>query len=303
LTASLIEPVAAFVVPLAAAVMMFCLGLNTGWGEYARAVRRPLAVGTGLVLQLLMMPLLAAAMARLLRLEPTLAIGIVLVSACPIATPANFLTRLAGGSVALAITLTALTSLLAAFTVPWSLAWTAAHLVPGQGSLVLPPLWRMTMTLFIVATAPALLGVAVRCCSPRWAARVECRAGSVAGAAFVGGVTIAIAACAKDIPAAVAAAGPYVLILSAVGAAVAYWVGGLLGIDLPDRLALVLGVATRKFSMAAVIALTLLREPSLLSPAIAYGLLMWLPAGAVVLFGRRRSNASRPAPMPASGLA
>ena len=118
MTASSLEFVAQWVVPLGAAVIMFCIGLGVDPADLLRTLRRPRELVAGLALQLLMMPLLAVLMSRLLNLEPVLATGLVLAAACPISTPVNYLTRLGRGDVALAIALTALTSILAALTIP-----------------------------------------------------------------------------------------------------------------------------------------------------------------------------------------
>lgn len=286
----MLEFVAAQVVPAAAAVMMFCLGAGMEWSDLLKTLRKPRVIAVGMLLQLVLMPLLAAALCRACAIEPITATGLILIAASPVSAPATLMTRLARGSVALSVALTSLTSLLAAVTIPLSLEL-AAWLLPSATRLRLPPLWVMSVTLFAWCAVPTLLGTWMRQRYPTRVRAMERPLTKVAGVAFLLGLGIAIAATAKQIPSALASAGPYALLLSAVGLAAALAASRACSFDRADTLALMLGTGTRKFSFAAIVALTLLKDARLLMPGVAYGLLMWVTAGAVVAYARMRHTA------------
>ena len=281
-----LEFAAGVVIQVGAAIIMFCMGVGLRWGDLTRVLERPAVVGVGLLLQAVAMPLVAIAMCRALGVEPILASGLVLVAACPISTPSNLLTRLASGPVATSVTLTALTALLSAVTIPLAMAL-MANLLPGSRHIELPSLWRMAWSLLGVPTVPVLLGMVFCRVAPARAAACERGLMSAASAAFVLGLGITVAAAVPVIPSAMLAAGPYALLLNVVGCAVAYGVTTGLGFDARDRVAIVLGTGTRKFSFVAVVALAVLHDVRLLMPGVAYGLIMWLTAGVVVAVARR----------------
>lgn len=105
------------IIPLLA-VIMFCMGLTLSLDDFKRALSMPRLILNGLLLQYLAMPLSALVIARLMQLEPSLTIGLLLVGASPGGTASNVITYLARGNVALSISLTSLSTVLAIVLTP-----------------------------------------------------------------------------------------------------------------------------------------------------------------------------------------
>ena len=89
-------------------------------------------VGAGFAPHLLVLPLLGLAVGALFRLSPELALGLFIVSLCPAGTTSNALTFVGRGNVALAVVLTALTSLVTVFTIPIVLSWAVPWFLGGR---------------------------------------------------------------------------------------------------------------------------------------------------------------------------
>lgn len=100
-------------------LLMFSLGLDLRPGDFYRVIRYPRAAIIGLTGQLLGLPLIAALVALLLNLPPLLAVGLVLLAACPGGPSSNAFTMLARGDVALSVSLTAITSVVTILTIPF----------------------------------------------------------------------------------------------------------------------------------------------------------------------------------------
>ena len=288
---SLLNSTAQIAVPGAVAVMMFCLGMGLDRAAFARIVRRPRLMAISLLCQLLLTPIIALLMVRMLKLEPTLAGGLVLVSACPVTAAATLLTRLARGNVALSVALTAVTSLAAAVTIPPFMAMVGYAGAHGEFSGV-AALLRLGLSLAALAALPVLIGMGVRAASPRTATRVEPWAVRIASAAFGFGLIAAVAAAWSQIPFSMVQAGVLSLVLAALVLGLAYVVTIVTGLPPADRTAIVLGTLTRKFTMASFVALTICNDARLLLPGIAYCLLMWIPAASLVWWARRTEVAS-----------
>ncbi|MGW8311537.1 MAG: bile acid:sodium symporter family protein [Thiogranum sp.] len=105
------------IVPLLALVM-FGMGLTLRADDFRRVLARPATVGLGVLLQYGCMPLFAWLIALSLKLDPLLLTGMVLVGTCPGGTASNVICYLAGGDVALSITLTAVSTLLSVVMTP-----------------------------------------------------------------------------------------------------------------------------------------------------------------------------------------
>jgi len=100
-------------------LLMFSLGLDLRPEDFYRVIRWPGAAIIGLTGQLLGLPLIAVLIALLLNLPPLLAVGLVLLAACPGGTSSNAFTMLARGDVALSVSLTAITSVVTILTIPF----------------------------------------------------------------------------------------------------------------------------------------------------------------------------------------
>ena len=98
---------AILIVPLIQ-IIMFGMGTTLSVADFTRVVKMPWPVFVGFVLQFSIMPLLGFALAKGFRFEPEVAAGVVLIGACPGGVASNVMTYLAGGDVALSVTMTGL---------------------------------------------------------------------------------------------------------------------------------------------------------------------------------------------------
>lgn len=99
-------------------IVMFGMGLTLSKQDFAEVGRRPGTVLIGVLAQFIIMPGLAWLLCRLLALPPEIAIGVILVGCCPGGTASNVMTYLARGDVALSVTITSVTTLLAPVVTP-----------------------------------------------------------------------------------------------------------------------------------------------------------------------------------------
>lgn len=139
------------IVPLLG-VIMLSMGLTLTIDDFKKVAARPRAVGTGVFLQYFFMPLSAFVISKLLGLSAGLTAGMVLVGACPGGTASNVICYLAGGDVALSITLTACSTILSVAATP-ALTWLYA------GQTVPVPVWNMVVSIFKIVLLPVSAGV------------------------------------------------------------------------------------------------------------------------------------------------
>lgn len=152
-------PLKPAILPLLA-VIMFAMGLTLTAADFRRVLTMPLLVVLGLCLQFGLMPLLAWLIAQALALDPLLATGLILVGACSGGTASNVMTYLAGGDVALSISLTAVSTLLAVVMTPW-LSWLYID------AAIEVPVWSMLQTILSLVIVPVAAGVALNRFLPR----------------------------------------------------------------------------------------------------------------------------------------
>jgi len=153
-------PLRPAIVPLLG-VVMFGMGISLAPEHFGRVLRRPGALGFGLALQFGLMPPIAWLVARALALPPELAAGLILVGSCPGGTASNVICYLARADVALSISLTTLSTLLAVVATPLLM-----ELYAGRSVDVDVP--GMILSITRVVLVPVALGVAAnRLLGPR----------------------------------------------------------------------------------------------------------------------------------------
>jgi len=136
-------------------IIMFTMGLTLSLDDFKRALKLPKLIFTGLTLQYTVMPLTALLLAKALQLEPALTIGLILVGTCPGGTASNVITFLARGNVALSISLTSISTILAVVLTP-----TITLLVADTSIDV--PAEKMLISILYIVIFPVALGLTLK---------------------------------------------------------------------------------------------------------------------------------------------
>lgn len=177
---------APLIVPLLV-IIMFGMGLTLKTADFSRAVRHWPYVLLGMVLQFGLMPATAWAIAHLLSLPPQLTLGMILVGSVAGGTASNVITFLAGGDVALSITMTSISTLLSVVATP-ILTWLYA------GTNIPVPVGALLVSIAEIVVAPVVGGMVVnRLMGERWPDRDGwCALGSAAAIGIVIAIVVAL---------------------------------------------------------------------------------------------------------------
>ncbi len=161
-----------YLVPAGLAVIMFGIGINLHFRDFAHVFRRPKAFVVGIATQLLLLPVLAFLIATPWHLPPAVKAGLVLLAACPGGSSSNLITHLLRGRVALSVAMTALNSLVILVTIPL-LTNLALQFYMGAETELRLPFWPTIREIALTILLPTVLGLAFNARFPRTAARLE----------------------------------------------------------------------------------------------------------------------------------
>jgi BASS family bile acid:Na+ symporter len=228
-------------------VVMFGMGLSLLPRDFSAVARRPVVVVLGVALQYGLMPLIAWVLAQSADAPPELAAGLVLVGACPGGTASNLVCYLARGDLALSITLTACSTLLAVVATPF-LTW----LYIGQTVPV--PVWSMLLSVLEVVMLPVLGGVLVNRLLGVHLAGLKRVFPLISVAAIVIIIAIVVALNRDRILAIVVGTALLVMLHNGLGLAGGYWGGRLLGLDLRTSRTLAIEVGMQNSGLAVALA-------------------------------------------------
>ncbi|ATQ42256.1 bile acid:sodium symporter [Caulobacter mirabilis] len=264
--------------PLALAVVMFGLGLSLRGSDFTRVLAYPRAVWVGLAVQVLVLPLAAAGIAHLFNLPPVLAVGLMLLAASPGGAMANLYSHLAGGDVALNVTLTAVSSVLTAITLPIIVGLSTLHFM-GAGQDMPLQFGKVAQVVALVLT-PVALGMLVNLRAPSLSARLRGPMKIVSIVVLAAVVGVAALQNRQDLVAHVRAVGAACLAFNLVSLAAGYGLPRLLKLDRRQAVAIGMEVGIHNAALAIAIALSpsLLNSPQMAVPAAVYGAMMFFTA-------------------------
>jgi bile acid:Na+ symporter, BASS family len=275
-------------------LMMLGMGLQLGKEDWLRVVQFPKAVWVGLLGQFVLLPAVALGLAYFLSMPLAIAAGLLIVAVCPGGVTSNSVSFLARADIALSITLTAISSLLALVTVPLFLSWGLDLLqqdVAGVDTVTLP-VGNTIKQLLIMVFIPIVAGMTLRHFFPGFAKRSDpwVRAGGVFILLFLLAGAIAlefdffVSNFFKLWPVLftlniVTLIGGYFL---ARGLKLSEWQSRTIGIE----------VGIQNVALGAMLALTILKQPEWVVVPSTYSVVMSITAFVVIGFFEYRRKVS-----------
>ena len=149
------------IAPIALALIMLGLGLGLTTQDFVRVLKQPKDFFIGFVCQLIVLPIIAFLLIKILNTPLELALGVMIIAAAPGGVTSNVLTKFANGDVALSVSLTAIISLISIFTVPFIVFKSAELLNVSYISNNISML-SISLKMFLVVTLPVMIGMLIR---------------------------------------------------------------------------------------------------------------------------------------------
>jgi len=279
------------VVPVILLVIMICMGMELALADFRRVLEVPRAAIVGLFGQMIMLPLMGLAFAAWPSLPPEIAIGIVIITACPGGATSNVFSYLARANTALSVTLTALSSTLCFVTIPlWiklGIDLYGSDLRAGADSLHVP--FGPTMAqLFIVTLLPAAIGMGIR---TRWPDQSERVRGPLRRAMMIL-MALALVLIAgsewESVLSNLEVSAGAALLLVCVMLAAAYGIARANRLGERDAFTISIEVGLQNGALATMLVASTLGRPELIVFPGSYAILSFVPVSAWTLAMRRR---------------
>jgi len=236
-------------------IVMFSIALDLRVSDFGALMRAPKALLTGLVSQFLMLPALTFAMLSVTNPQPSIALGLILVAACPGGNISNFITHRAGGNAALSVSMTGIATLAAILFTPLNVAFWGSLYAPTRDLLrqtTLDPV-SIAITVFFMLILPLILGIALNSRKPELAARIRKPMQSLSMVIFIGFIVLALAANWSFFLGYVAAVAGLVVLHNALALAGGYLTATLMGLSDYDRRAITIETGIQNSGLGLVL--------------------------------------------------
>ena len=270
--------------PFSLAVIMFGMGLSLRIEDFKRILIYPKAVGIGLLNQLIFLPIIAFGIANLFELPAELAVGLMILAVCPGGATSNLITHLAKGDAALSITLTAFSSVITVFTIPFLVNYSIGYFIPGGEAQQLEVVGTVVSVL-VITIIPVALGMLVFAKAPKLASKLDLPFRRISAIFFVIIVVAAVLKEKGNLVRYFVEAGPAALTLNVATLALSFGTARLFKLPFRQGLTIAIESGIQNGTLGITIAATLLMNSVMTIPSAIYSLIMFGTAALVIFFG------------------
>lgn len=256
------SPRAGLAVAVMVGFLVFSVALDLTWDQFRRVLKSPRAPGVGLAAQYLILPAAAFGIGMLMAATPSIALGLLLVSCCPAGALSNYLTGVARGSVAISVSMTAISTLFSIVATPLLFAFWASMSPETRAvieEIVIEPM-QVVMVLLIMLVVPVAAGMLIRARNPATADRSRPWVRRIAGAVFAVVVAILLLGNIGVLGSFASIALPPVLVTFTVAVLLGWGLARASGLVAADRRAVTLEVAFQNVALAIGLAVAFFPE-------------------------------------------
>ena len=237
------------------AVVMFSIALELRPSDFARLLRAPKPVLTGLFSQFVVLPALTFYLVLIAQPRPSIALGLMLVAACPGGNISNFITHRAGGNAALSVSMTAIATVSAIILTPANVAFWGSLYGPTREILratSIDPV-SVAITVGFMLVLPLILGIYLNVSQPQIAARLRKPLQMLSMAIFIAFVVLALAANWSLFTSYAFAAASLVLLHNALAFGAGYTLASLMRLSPFDRRAITIETGIQNSGLGLIL--------------------------------------------------
>lgn len=281
--------------PLVLAIIMLGMGLSLTLADFKRIMQYPKAMIIGLLNQLVLLPLVGFLLMAYWDMKPEYAVGIILLAACPGGPTSNLLAYLGKGDGALSISLTAFSSLITIFTIPFIVNY-GMKLHLGKEQYVALPVLQTILQVMVITVIPVAIGMIIKSKREKLAAKAE-RPVKIASAVLIVVIILGVVLKNKDIilPA-FKTVGLAALALNLITLFLGILTSKMVGLSFKQAstISIESGIQNGTLAIAIAMGATLLNNPEIAIPPAVYSIIMFFTGGAAVyIFGKKNAKESR----------
>jgi BASS family bile acid:Na+ symporter len=264
--------------PLSLAIIMFGLGLSLKVQDFTRVLQYPKSAILGLVCQMFILPLFGIMVCYMFNLSYEASIGVMILAASPGGITANLFSHLCKGDIALNLTLTAINSVLAAFSLP--ILVNLAFSIFSEGDAPAIGLqFKKTIEVFAIVLIPVAIGMYVHKIKPALSQKAEKPVKIFSFLVLLIVIIAAISSQKEQLASSFAQIGLAMLVFNILSLGVGYILPRMLKVSRQESIAISFEVGIHNSTLAIFIAMNLLGSLPFALPAAVYSIIMFITAG------------------------
>jgi len=257
--------------------IMFSLALSLKTNAFKAIASNPLSFYLGLVLQLIGMPLIGFIIALTIPFPVEVKVGIVLITCLPSAVTSNYLSKKMGGDVALSISLTAVSSLIAFLTIPIIIKVYFYYVIQDQSIIIFQTsLIGTSFKLFAIVTIPVILGIIFNTIFDEFSKKIDPIFDKLSLLVFLFIIGVAVYQDLYLIPEYIRYAGIKTILIFILAFIMCLALSKLFKLNEKDKITVTLETTLQNGGIGIVIGAIMFDDPKYIFPVAAYALLQYL---------------------------
>ena len=259
--------------PVTLAIITLGMGLSLTDRDFRNIFVQPKAVIIGLCSQMILLPLIAFVIARLINIDPLFKVGLMIIAACPGGATSNLITYILRGNVALSISMTAINSLITLVTIPVIVTLSLGAFIHQDAAIKLDVLDTI-LKVFLITILPAFAGTRIRKWKPLFADGLEKPLRIILPLLLLfiyAGVILIDHGTGAETRAGFFTILPYALLLNITAMGTGLLVARTMKLGIRNQFTITIEVGLQNSALAIVVATTILRSPSMALVPVVYG--------------------------------
>ena len=283
---TILDMISKILMPVALIIVMLGMGLTLKISDFKRVITFPKAGFLGIAGQIILLPIMALIFISLIPMPPEIAIGIIVLSACPGGIVSNIIVFSGKADTALSVTLTAINSFVTVFSIPF-IVQAGLIFVLGEGEAPDLPVLKLMGMLFGMTVFPVGLGMIIGAKKPALAVRYEPffrKAGTILIILFI---IFAVWGEIDFVLENLASVAPLALFFNLVMMTIGFFLAHLFSLELLQKITITVEIGVQNNILAFLVALTILNNKQYMTFAAFYGILMLFTAFGFVTYMRK----------------
>lgn len=271
-------------------IIMTGMGLSLTLADFRRVLKFPKAVFLGFLNQIVLLPFIAYVIIAILNVDPNIAMGAIILAACPGGATSNLVTHLAKGDTALSVTLTAVNSIITIITIPLIVNFGLSEYILDASSQINAPIGKIAGSLVVVVAIPLTIGMLINKYSSSFALRMN-KPVRIASALILLLVIVGIMIKERsNLVTYFESALLIALALNITTMVVGYFIAKAGKLNFKQSLSIAIESGNQNGTLAIHVAVVSLAMPEFAIVAAVYSLIMYPTAIVPIIIGNRRAK-------------
>ncbi len=268
--------------PLSLAIIMLGMGMSLILADFTRIIKYPKAVLVGLANQLIILPIVGFLLAITFNLNPTMAVGLMILATCPGGPTSNLITQICKGNIALSVTLTAISSVICVLTIPVLLSYALEYFGSDSNVVIKLPILDTILQIMVITIIPISIGMLIRKYKTNFAIKSEKPMRTASTVIFILVFIAVLVANAGLIIPGMKQVGLVTLLLNIATMGIGFLTAKMFQLNFKSAISITIESGIQNGTLAFVIATTILNNMEMGLPIVAYSMWMFVTGGVLM---------------------